>query len=89
MIDDKTKLKTLTRVDDEANGSIIVSVLKDAGIKATLTGVFTAGFRAEAPGYVSVVVSEKDLAKAKKILQSIELETPVDWSKVDVGEPED
>lgn len=89
MIDDKTKLKTLTQVNDEANASIIVSVLTDAGIKATLTGVFTAGFRAEAPGYVSVVVSEKDLAKAKKILQSIELETPVDWSQVDVGEPED
>ena len=89
MIDDKTKLKTLTQVDDEPQGAIIVAVLADAGIKATLTGVFTAGFRAEAPGYVSVVVSEKDLPKAKKILESIDLETPVDWSKVDVGEPED
>lgn len=88
-MDHDTRLKTLTQVNDEATGSIIVGVLADSGIKATLTGVFTAGFKAEAPGYVSVVVSEKDLPKAKKILSSIDLDVPVDWSKVDVGEPED
>ena len=84
-----TKLKTLTSVNDETHGSIIVSVLADAGIKATLTGVFTAGFRAEAPGYVDVVVSEKDFVKAEKILKSIDLEGPLDWTQVDVGKPED
>ena len=84
-----TKLKTLIKVEDEMSGSIIVGVLADAGIKATLTGVFTAGFKTEAPGLVSVVVSEKDLAKAEKILKSIDLEAPVDWSQVDVGEPEE
>jgi len=84
-----TKLKTLTKVADEMSGSIIVGVLADAGIKATLTGVFTAGFKTEAPGLVSVIVSEKDLAKAQKILESIDLDIPVDWSNVDVGDPED
>ncbi len=88
-MDHMTKLKTLIKVEDEMSGSIIVGVLADAGIKATLTGVFTAGFKTEAPGLVSVVVSEKDLAKAEKILKSIDLEAPVDWSQVDVGEPEE
>jgi len=89
MTAEETKLTTLTQVDNEANASIVVAVLNDAGIKATLTGAFTAGFQAEAPGYVSVVVNEKDLAKAKEILQSIESKTPVDWSQVDVGEATD
>ena len=86
---DGQELRTLTQVDNELQGSLIVAQLKEAGIHATLTGVFTAGFRAEAPGYVDVVVEEKDLDKAKQVLKTIELEKPVDWSQVDVGEPED
>ncbi|MDG2014192.1 MAG: DUF2007 domain-containing protein [Pirellulaceae bacterium] len=82
-------LKTLVQVENELHGSLIVSSLKEAGIHATLTGVFTAGFRAEAPGYVSVIVEAKDLAKAQEILKTIETSEPVDWSQVDVGEPED
>lgn len=89
MMDNPNQLKTLTQVNDEAHGSLIVGVLQDAGIKATLTGVYTAGFRAEAPGYVSVVVNEKDLAQATRILQAMEQEAPVDWTQVDVGQPED
>ncbi|MCP4463860.1 MAG: hypothetical protein GY819_13780, partial [Planctomycetaceae bacterium] len=52
MTDHPDNLKTLTQVENELQGSLIVSSLKEAGIHATLTGVFTAGFRAEAPGYV-------------------------------------
>ena len=89
-MDKNDKLVTLTQVDDEVNASIIISTLEKAGIKATSTGVFTAGFRAEAPGYVSVVVSEKDLVEAQRVLDTIEYQkSDVDWSKVDVGDPEE
>ena len=83
------KLVALVKVPNEVDGSMVVAALEESGVKATLTGVFTAGFRAEAPGDVSVMVSEKDLAVAQKILKSIDLEAPVDWSAVDVGEPEE
>lgn len=83
------KLATLIDVNDEVTGALIVAELELAKVKATLTGVFTAGFRAEAPGTVKVVVSEKDLVRAKKILDSLELDAPVDWSQVDVGEPDE
>ena len=89
MKDHPDNLKTLTQVENELQGSLIVSSLKEAGIHATLTGVFTAGFRAEAPGYVSVIVEAHDLEKAQEVLKTIESEPPVDWSQVDVGEPED
>ena len=88
-MDNQDKLVALVKVPNELDGSMLVSALKETGILATLTGVFTAGFRAEAPGDVSVMVSEKDLATAQKILKSIDLESPVDWSSVDVGEPEE
>ncbi len=85
-MDKHDKLHTLTRVNDEMQASLVVAALQECGIKATATGGFTAGFRAEAPGMVNVVISEKDLAKATKILESIELETDtIDWSRVDVG----
>lgn len=83
---DSVKLVTLTKVNDEIHGNLILTALEANGVKATLTGVFSAGFRAEAPGYVSVVVKQRDFEKAKEILK--ELEEPIDWSKVDVGDPE-
>ena len=83
------RLLTLIRVNDEMHGSVLVSLLAESGIKATCTGVYTAGFRAEAPGYVDVVISEKDFTRARKLIEGVELEESVDWSTVDVGEPED
>lgn len=88
-MDNEHKLETLIRVADEVKSSVIVNMLADNGIKATSTGGFTAGFRAEAPGDISVVVSEKDLPIAKKLLEEMKLDESVDWSKVDIGEPEE
>jgi len=69
---------------------IIVGALEEAGIKATMTGTYTSGFRAEAPGWVQILVSEEDLAAANEILEEVRSgDDQVDWSQVDVGEPED
>jgi len=80
----------LTSVPHELAAGIIVAALEQAGVKATMTGMYTSGFRAEAPGWVQVLVAEPDLARAQEILKAgREDSDPVDWSQVDVGEPED
>lgn len=80
----------LTSVPNEMEAGIIVGALEGRGIKATMTGTFTSGFRAEAPGWVQVLVSEEDLPAAKEILEEVSSgDDKVDWSQVDVGEPED
>lgn len=88
-MDNHDRLVTLVRMDDEATASIVVSALNESGIQAMMTGGAVAGFRAEAPGYVNVVISEKDIPTAQKILKSIEFEDTIDWSKIDVGQPLD
>ena len=80
----------LVHVPTESDAAPIVKALKDAGIVASMTGGFTAGFIAEAPGDISINVFEKDRAQAEKILEKFELENKtIDWSQVDVGEPDD
>ena len=80
--------KTVRSVPSEIEGAAIVAALADHGIKASTTGDFTSGFRAEAPGWVQVVVRSEDFEQAEQILSQLDAKQ-VDWSKVDVGEPED
>jgi hypothetical protein len=83
-------LARLTSVRTEMEGGVIVAGLEDRGIKSTMSGVFTTNFRAEAPGWVEILVAEDDLAVAQKALDEIHEENEhIDWSQVDVGEPED
>jgi hypothetical protein len=80
----------LTSAPNEMEAGIIVGALEQQGIKSTMTGVYTAGFRAEAPGWVQVLVAEDDLPAAQAILEEVRRgDEDVDWSQVDVGEPED
>ncbi len=86
---DPNHLAVLTRVRTDIEAASIVAALEGRGIKATATGGYTAGFRAEAPGEVSVIVRDEDLSRAKQVLaQILEEQTDIDWSKVDVGKPE-
>ena len=62
------RLVTLTTAADELEGELIVSLLKEHGIKATSTGGLTAQFRAEAPGAVEVLVMQDQLAAANTII---------------------
>lgn len=90
MADITENLARLTSVRTEMEAGIIVGGLEDRGIKATMSGVYTANFRAEAPGWVEVLVAEHDLERAQAVLEEVRLEhSDVDWSQVDVGEPED
>lgn len=81
--------EVLTSVRSDLEAMPVIAALAVLGIEATKTGSFTAGFRAEAPGEVSIVVRHKDFARAKKALEEFDEEnSDIDWSQVDVGEPE-
>ena len=83
-------IRKLLRVSHEVEAAAIVTALAAQGIKASTTGSFTAGFRAEAPGYISVIVRRDDLDSARQVLAGIEREqADVDWSQVDVGDGEE
>lgn len=84
------RLEVLKSYANEMEAAPIVAALEAAGIQAKTMGGFTAGFRAEAPGDVQVIVRSEDLQRAKELLAEIEKDqTEIDWSQVDVGEPED
>ncbi len=90
MIDNNENLARVTSVRTEMEGGVIVAGLEDRGIKATMSGTFTTNFRAEAPGWVEILVAEHDLTRAQEALVEIHDENDhIDWSQVDVGQPED
>lgn len=65
------RLVTVAERPDEMSASILVAILQDAGIKAIATGGFTAGFRAEAPGMVTVKTFERDAEAAAQVLSEV------------------
>jgi hypothetical protein len=86
---DDERLCKLTTVTSEYEATAIVSALEAEGIRAQTVGGITAGFRAEAPSGVSVVVLEDDLPRAKQILAELRAHgAGIDWSQVDVEDPE-
>src|SRR5262245_35886631 len=90
MADDSDNPVLLTSAPNEMEAGIIVGALEAEGIKAAMSGVYTAGFRAEAPGWVRILVAGHDLARAQAILADVRSNRDqLDWSQVDVGQPED
>lgn len=80
---------TLAFFPSEVEATMVADELKREGIQAEPAGILTAGFRAEAPGRVKVLVHENDLERAKDLLDEyIHSKEQIDWSQVDVGEPE-
>jgi hypothetical protein len=90
MASESEELKTLIAVRSEIEAAAIVGALAEEGIRAESVGVFTAGFKAEAPGSVSVIVAESDLTRAQALLVELKrLAKDMDWSKVDVNRTDD
>jgi hypothetical protein len=71
MQDSDNRPETLLRVSTDMEAAMIVSTLAGEEIDATSAGDFTAGFRAEAPGMVSVLVRHSDLERARGVLAEI------------------
>lgn len=72
MKEDRNKPVVLTTRPNEAQAALLVAALEGRGVKAEATGGFTAGFRAEAPGEVSILVRACDLERAREALREIE-----------------
>jgi hypothetical protein len=64
-------LDVVARVASEIEASLIVQHLAGFDIEARAIGGFTAGFRAEAPGTVAVLVKHCDLARAQGALAEV------------------
>jgi hypothetical protein len=69
MMDDPNEPVVLTTVPSEAQAAIIVAALRERGIEAQAIGQLTSGFRAEAPGWVKVLVRQADRAAAQAVLR--------------------
>jgi hypothetical protein len=90
MVRDDEYLSRLTSVRTEMEASVLVGGLEARGIPAAMSGTYTTNFRTEAPGWVEVLVADEDLPRAQEALAEVRADhDAVDWSQVDVGEPED
>ena len=84
---DQGKLVTLAFFAGEIEATLVADELRNQGIPAEASGLLTAGFRAEAPGSVKVLVYEQDLEEAKHILDEYtHSKKEIDWDEVDVNE---
>jgi hypothetical protein len=87
---DQNRPVVLCEFENEFQATALLAELQASGIEASTTGGFTAGFRAESPGLVQVVVRQVDAELAKEVFANLgQSKSEIDWSKVDVGEPED
>ena len=65
-------IAVLTTAPNEMEAGIIVAALEREGIKATMSGAETAGFRVGVPGEVQILVAEADLAAARQVVDDAE-----------------
>jgi len=80
---------TLTSAPSETEAAIIIEALEENGIRAE-SDEYTSGLRAGAWNWVTIMVAESDLEKAKEVLAKVQQENAhIDWSQIDVGQPED
>lgn len=87
---DADDLVELVSVPVEFQAEAIAASLRERGVPARAIGGALAGFRAEAPALVRVVVLRRDLPAARAALERARAESvDIDWEDVDVGEPED
>jgi hypothetical protein len=69
--DPDTRLVAIAHPRDDIEAQLITNLLADAGIEAMVTGGSLAGFRAEAPANVCVVVRAHDADAAREALAAV------------------
>jgi hypothetical protein len=90
MGDQSSSPSVLLSVNNEVEAASIVAALGRYGVEASTSGDFAAGLWARIPGNVEILVRSADLEPARRALAEIRADDEViDWSKVDVGQPED
>ena len=82
-------LVQLTSTVTSVEAAAIIAALDRAGIRAVMGNMHSAAMIPEAME-VEVLVAQHDMPRATTLLQLLEEHgEQVDWSKVDVGQPED
>ena len=74
------------RFPTEWEAKAAVARLEHEGIRAVASGGMASGYRAEAPGYVGVLIPEAEKERAEALLAEPD---DIDWESVDVGARED
>jgi hypothetical protein len=85
--DPDTRLVAIAHPRDDIEAQLITNLLADAGIEAMVTGGALAGFRAEAPANVCVVVRGADAEAASEALAAVR--PTIDDSQVGDDSPAD
>ena len=85
--DRTTSLVAIAHPRDDIEAQLITNLLADAGIEAMVTGGSLAGFRAEAPANVCVVVRSGDAEAAREALAAARPE--IDDTEVGDDSPPD
>ncbi|MFG0274229.1 MAG: DUF2007 domain-containing protein [Phycisphaerales bacterium] len=62
------------KVQQEWEAALLIDALAEAGIRAMTSGGLTAGFRAEAPGLVEIIVQRRDAEGAKLVIERVRRE---------------
>ncbi len=90
MSDQQPDLVTLTNVANESEAKSLIGLFEEEGISVFINGGDDLSLFGEDLGDVQLIVKKVDYEKAVKLLEEIEAEnSEIDWSQVDVGEPED
>jgi hypothetical protein len=87
MSSDPEEPQKLLSVVSEIEAAAIVTALAEYDIEAFAVGGYTSGFRAEAPGEVSVMVKRADVERSIRALDEIRgQEDQIDWANVNWAE---
>lgn len=90
MTDQQPELVTLTNVANEAEAKSLIGLFEDEGIAVFINGGSDLSLFGDEAGDVQLIVKKSDYDQAAKLLEEIEAEnSEIDWSQIDVGEPED
>ena len=90
MTDERPELVTLTKVPNEAEAKSLIGLFEEEGIAVFINGGEDLSLFGEDIGDIQLIVKKSDYDQASKLLEEIEEEnSEIDWSQVDVGEPED
>lgn len=63
---------TVGQYPTEIQATFAANMLREAGIRCELLGGASSGFKAEAPGYVRLLVSANDETKARALLEEFD-----------------
>ncbi len=69
---------TVAQYATEIQATFAANMLREAGIRCERLGGASSGFKAESPGYVRLLVSQRDAARAQEMLEDFNAEKAPD-----------